>query len=224
MQMLVSMAEAQAQWSLSILSWTIKCISIFFYNVHLCSVFPLFPFPELSRSGAAVQVVPDLISCSSAIASCSAEWRMALALFDTATTAMAPDVPISNALLMSFSSHWKMAMRFLLKLAGLRIRGDEITQNLASDSYIKGTQWPSALWLFHLDHHLPARVLPLDQWQAALRTLGSFITPERVSQAAEHVSSAQKWQLALAIFEQMDLVMATLPAKEWWETPVLSVT
>lgn len=171
----------------------------------------------------AVQVVPDLISCSSAIASCSAQWRISLALFDIAVTAMAPDVPISNALLMSFSSHWKMAMCFLRNLAGLRIRGDEITQNLASDSYIKGTQWPSALGLFDLDHHLPARVLPLDQWQAALRTLGSFITPERVSQAAEH-ASAQKWQLGLAIFEQMDLAMATLPAKEWGETPVQSTT
>ena len=153
---------------------------------------------------------------------------MALALFETAMTAMtaaAPDVPMSNALLMSFSSHWKMAMRFLRNLAGLRIRGDEITQNLASDSYIKGTQWPSALWLFDLDQHLPApSVLPLDQWQAALRTVGSFITPERVSQAAEHVSSAQKWQMALAIFEQMDLVMAIWTAKEWGETPVQSIT
>eukprot|EP00435_Cladocopium_sp_Y103_P034177 s2293_g8.t2 len=181
---------------------------------------------QMLVSMAEAQVVPDLISCSSAIASCSSgssEWRMALDLFDqTAMEAMAPDVPISNALLMSFS--WRMAMCFLLNLASLRVRGDEITQNLASDTYIKGTQWPSALSLFDLDRYFPARVLPLDHWQAALQTVGSLITPERVSQAAEHVSSAQKWQLALAIFGQMDLKMATLPAKEWEHQCNLSPT
>ena len=131
---------------------------------------------------------------------------MALDVFHRATAA-AVDAPISNALLMSLSHHWKMAMQLLQHLAGM-VKLDEITQNLASESYVKGTQWPFALWLFDLDPHLPARVLPLAQWPAALETVGKG-TPDRVSQAASHVASAQLWQLALDIFNQMDLTMET---------------
>ncbi len=162
----------------------------------------------LDVEAAQLQVIPDHVACSSAITTCSSpQWLVALSFFHSVSL---PDVAVFNVMLMPWSQHWKMAMHLLQQMQKMRVKSDEITRTLASESYSQGTQWASSMCLWNL-LPLPARSMP-SQWRDGLEMVRCrSLTPELASQVARCFGTEQ-WHLALAVFNQMDLVAATWPA------------
>lgn len=158
-----------------------------------------------------LQVLPDHVAYSSAITTCgSPQWLVALSLFHSTSR---PDVAVFNAMLTPLSRHWKMAMHLLQHMPKMRVKSDEITRTLASESYSQGTQWASSMCLWNL-LRLPAPSMP-SQWRDGLEMVRcKSLNPELASQVARCFDT-ERWHLALSVFNQMDLVAATLPAVGW---------